>query len=205
MGHSIFAKNFFSKQTKQTFMKKIVFATALVAVSFLSNAQEQTFKTFKVDIAVGYAVPSGSGSKGGVVFAIEPKYAINDNITLGLRMEAAVTARGYIKDGEEFSGDVKASSSYLATGDYYFTTNEFRPFVGVGAGLFSLASVSTEDGDITEEEIETGSKFGFAPRAGFEFGHFRTAVEYNIVGKTGAINNNYLGIKLGFFIGGGRY
>ncbi len=143
-------------------MKKIVFATALVAVSFLSNAQEQTFKTFKVDIAVGYAVPSGSGSKGGVVFAIEPKYAINDNITLGLRMEAAVTARGYIKDGEEFSGDVKASSSYLATGDYYFTTNQFRPFVGVGAGLFSLASVSTEDGDITEEEIETGSKIVYS-------------------------------------------
>ncbi len=45
--------------------------------------------------------------------------------------------------------------------------------------------------------------FAFAPRVGFEYGHFRTAIEYNAVGKTGAINNNYLGIKLGFFIGGG--
>jgi len=30
------------------------------------------------------------------------------------------------------------------------------------------------------------------------------AVEYNVVGKTGSINNNYLGIKIGAFIGGGR-
>jgi len=52
--------------------------------------------------------------------------------------------------------------------------------------------------------LQAASKFGFAPRAGFELGHFRTALEYNIAGKTGSINNNYLSIKLGFFIGGGR-
>jgi len=30
------------------------------------------------------------------------------------------------------------------------------------------------------------------------------AIEYNMAGKTGSLNNNYLGIKLGAFIGGGR-
>jgi len=101
-------------------MKKLTFALALCAASFFSNAQEATtvFKPFKVDIATGYAIPSGSGAKGGVVFALEPKYAINDNITLGVRFEAAVTARGAVdKNGDSFTGDVKASGSYLATGD----------------------------------------------------------------------------------------
>ena len=178
---------------------------ALMAGTYFANAQSTTFKPFKVDIATGYAIPGGKGSKGGVVFAVEPKYAINDNITVGLRIEAAVTARGYVSDnGEEFSGDVKASGSYLATGDYYFNTNKFRPFAGLGVGIYRLAGASVDMATEEEAVVETGTKFGGAPRVGFEFGHFRTAVEYNVVGKTGKINNNYLSIKLGFFIGGGR-
>jgi outer membrane protein W len=185
-------------------MRKFTLALAFFTSCFFANAQETTFKPFKVDVAFGYAIPSGSGSKGGVLFAVEPKYALNDNITVGLRLEAALTARAAVdENGEEMVGDVKASSSYLLTGDYYFNTNKFRPFAGLGAGLFKLASVDVTTTD-EEMEIKTGSKFGFAPRAGFEYGHFRTAIEYNFAGKTGKINNNYIGIKLGFFIGGGR-
>ena len=184
-------------------MKRITFAFAFVAVSFFVNAQSTVFKPFKVDFAFGYAVPSGDGTKGGILFAIEPKYAFNDNITAGLRMEGAVMAQAQVDQatGEMKSGSVKANASYVATGDYYFTTNTFRPFAGVGAGIYSVASadLNNETGD-----VKAGKKFGFMPRAGFEVGHFRTAIEYNFVGKTGAINNNYLSIKLGFFIGGGR-
>ena len=107
------------------------------------------------------------------------------------------------ENGDKVEGDVKASGSYLLTGDYYFNTNKFRPFAGFGAGLYRLAAVSF-DTDMEEGEIGVDSKFGFAPRAGFEYGHFRTALEYNFAGKTGSINNNYIGIKMGFFIGGGR-
>jgi len=185
-------------------MRKLTFVLAFFASCFFANAQETSFKPFKVDLASGYAIPSGSGSKGGVLFAVEPKYALNDNITLGLRMEAAVTARAAVtEDGEKVEGDVKASGSYLVTGDYYFNTNKFRPFAGLGAGLYRLAAVSF-DSDTEEGEIGVDSKFGFAPRAGFEYGHFRTALEYNFAGKTGSINNHYIGIKMGFFIGGGR-
>ena len=182
-------------------MKKILFFTLILGVSVLAaNAQEaMTFKPFKFDIAAGYAIPGGSGAKGGVIFAFEPKYALNDNITLGLRLEGAVTARVATVNGEEVTGDAKASASYLLTGDYYFNTNTFRPFAGLGAGLYKMAAANFDS-----EEVQTGSKFGFAPRVGFEVGHFRTAIEYNVAGKTGSINNNYLGIKLGFFIGGGR-
>lgn len=185
-------------------MKKVIFSILFLTVVAIGYSQSTTFKPFKVDFAIGYAMPGGSGAKAGVLFAVEPKYALNDNISLGLRMEGAVVARA-TKDvnGDYVSGDVKAAASYLATGDYYFNTNQFRPFIGAGLGIFSTAAASVDNnGNVVEGA--SASKFGGAPRVGFEFGHFRMAVEYNVVGKTNNINNNYLGIKIGFFAGGGR-
>lgn len=184
-------------------MKKISFVLALVATGLFVNAQSTAFKPVKVDVAFGYASPSGKGAKGGMLFAIEPKFAITNNITVGLRGEGAIMAQAEIDQatGELKSGSVKANASYLATGDYYLTTSSFRPFAGVGAGIYSVAGATA---DQNTGEVQAGKKFGFMPRAGFEAGHFRTAIEYNFVGKTGTINNSYLGIKIGFFIGGGK-
>lgn len=178
-------------------------AVAIMAVVFTNAQTEQTFKPFKVDIAVGYALPAGGGSKAGALFAIEPKYALNDNLAVGLRIEAALTAQGNFTGNETSNGDVKASSSYLATVDYYLNTNGFRPFIGTGAGIFTNASANMSVQSTSE--VKSGSKFGFAPRIGFEAGHFRTAIEYNFAGKTQTIDHNYLGLKIGFFLGGGRY
>jgi outer membrane protein W len=184
-------------------MKKLLMSALAIGAAVCVQAQETTFKPFKVDLALGYAIPGGSGSKGGVIIALEPKYAINDNLTFGLRMETAVMARVNtdINSTAYGEGDVKGSGSYLATADYYFNTNQFRPFVGAGAGIYRNVSV---DLNSSSEEAGTSTQFGFAPRAGFELGHFRTALEYNFAGKSGGLNNNYFGIKLGFFIGGGR-
>lgn len=187
-------------------MKKITVLSAclLVLATLKSTAQDGlTFKPFKVDISLGYASPSGGqGAKGGALFAIEPKYALNDNLTLGLRLESALMVRANINSTTaETTGDVKASGSYLATADYYFNTEDFRPFVGIGAGLYQTA---TADLSSTGDAIATGSKFGVAPRAGFEYKHFRMGLEYNIAGKTGTVNNSYLGVKFGVCIGGGR-
>jgi hypothetical protein len=41
-------------------------------------------------------------------------------------------------------------------------------------------------------------------RAGFEWGHFRTGLEYNFVGKEGDLKYGYLGVKFGAVFGGGR-
>jgi len=175
-------------------------------------------KPFKVDVSLGYAIPGGSGSKGGVLFAVEPKYAVISNLSVGLRFEGAVIARfsGYDNEGNALAS-VKAAGSYLATGDYYFTNNySFRPFAGAGVGLFSLAGaeVNTGTGD---GSVSAGSKFGGMIRAGIEASHFRLGLEYNIVPKTtftgydadGNINsglssnNGYIGIKIGVCFGGG--
>jgi hypothetical protein len=202
-------------------MKKIYTFCVLASIfSLPAFSQESELKPFKVDVSLGYAIPGGTGSKGGVLFVVEPKYAIMSSLALGLRMEAAVVARfsGYDSNGDPVDVSVKGSGSYLATADYYFTENySFRPFAGAGAGIFSLASVESNS---SSDEVSKGTKFGGMFRAGFEISHFRLGFEYNLVPKTTfegydsngnltsglTSNNSYIGIKVGVCFGGGpRY
>jgi hypothetical protein len=198
-------------------MKKITFSILLLTTVFIANAQQE-FKPFKVDVSLGYAIPGGTGAKGGVLFVVEPKYAVIPNLSVGLRMEAAVMARGTVDaNGNAADVDVKAAGSYLLTGDYYFTQNTVRPFAGAGLGIYSLAAASANS-DGVSSSASASTKFGEMVRAGVEIGHFRIGVEYNIVPSTkletvnmstGAkttytTKNGYAGIKLGFCIGGGR-
>lgn len=195
-------------------MKKIVLSFLLLASVAIANAQYE-FKPFKVDVSLGYAIPGGEGAKGGVLFVIEPKYAVIPSVSLGLRLETAIMARGRTDaSGTNTEFDVKAAGSYLVTGDYYFTSSKVRPFAGAGLGLYSLAAASTEDDGAS---VSSGSKFGQMIRAGVELSHFRVGLEYNIVPKTtmeyinsngvkttSSMKNGYVGIKVGFTIGGGR-
>ena len=192
-------------------LKNGLFALAclLSTTAIAQDEKERTFKPFKVDLSIGYAHPlgGGTGSRGGVLFVVEPKYALADQFALGLRLEGAAMARGVIVNNTEFEGDVQVNGSYLLTGDYYLSNKGFRPFLGAGAGIFTVAGAYVSAGTQVEEaDILTDSKFGGMLRAGFEAGHFRLGVEYNIVGKTDfSLKNNYLGVKLGICIGGGRY
>jgi hypothetical protein len=188
-------------------------------ISLSAKAQDAgDLKPFKIDLSMGYAIPGGEGAKGGIIFAVEPKYAVIPNLAVGLRMEGAIIAKfsGYDEEGNAMNTKVKAAGSYLATGDYYFTNNfALRPFAGVGAGIFSIAGIEMNS---SSENISGGSKFGGMVRGGVEAGHFRIGLEYNIVPKTTfegydsdgnyvtglTSSNNYIGIKIGAFIGGGR-
>ena len=188
-------------------------------ISLSTKGQDAVnLKPFKVDLSIGYAIPGGEGTKGGIVLAVEPKYAVIPNFAVGLRMEGAIIAKfsGYDENGNAMNTKVKAAGSYLATGDYYFTNNyALRPFAGAGAGIFSLAGIEVNS---SSENISGGSKFGGMVRGGIEAGHFRLGLEYNIVPKTTfegydsngnyvtglTSSNNYIGIKIGACIGGGR-
>ncbi|HEY8895394.1 MAG TPA: acyloxyacyl hydrolase [Niastella sp.] len=195
-------------------MKKIVLSFLFLASVAIANAQYE-FKPFKVDVSLGYAIPGGEGAKGGVLFVVEPKYAVIPSVSVGLRMEAAIMARGRTDaNGTNMEADVKAAGSYLVTGDYYFTSSTVRPFAGAGLGIYSLAAATTENDGAS---VSGGSKFGEMIRAGVELSHFRVGVEYNIVPKTtmeyvnvngvkttSSMKNGYIGIKVGFCIGGGK-
>lgn len=163
------------------------------------------FKPFKLGLALGYTVPSDDG--GGILFDIEPAYRLSDEIAIGLRIESALMARG--------DGDATGNGSYTLNGQYYLSNNKFRPYIGAGVGIFSLASVSF---DANTTSVAGESKIGFYPRVGFDLGHFNVNLDYNLVSATKAesvdfntgntttveVKNSYLGIRVGAFIFGGR-
>jgi hypothetical protein len=160
-------------------------------------AQSETFRAFKVEFSSGLSWATGKGGGGDVVLAMEPKYAINDKLTFGLRMELA----GRTYTGKDRLGEEEFSGSYMATGDYYFNTNGLRPFAGFGVGVMGVSALGETDGFI---ELEEKDVLAFMPRVGFETGHFRMGLEYNIPTKSYGYNSNYAALKIGFFVGGGR-
>ena len=185
-------------------MKRISTVMLLIVLT-TAAAVAQEYKAFRVGIGLGYANASGKGAKGGVLWALEPGYRVNDQILANLRIEGAVIGRGYA-DETSASVDVAALGSYSLNGQYYFNNNNFRPYVGAGFGLFSLASASVSAGTTggSSTVVAAANKIGFYPRVGFDVGHFTLNIDYNIVPETEGIKNSYLGIRIGGFFGGGR-
>ena len=194
-------------------MKRLLTLTVILVISKTSLAQDtitnyRIFKKFKVDISIGYAFPrdnitnSGTNLIGGALFSIEPQFAIIDQLALGVRLEAAVTA--HVNTNNNYSqgkSNGKANVSYLMTVDYYFTKTKFRPFIGAGAGVYSTANLdSTTVNSNSGNKIPYASDLGFMVCGGFEAGHLRFAAEYNFVSN----NASYIGLKLGACFGGGR-
>ncbi|HEY5744527.1 MAG TPA: outer membrane beta-barrel protein [Chryseolinea sp.] len=196
------------------------------ALTCILVASAQNFKKFRVGVGVGYAKPSGSGSQGGGLVYLEPSYRLSDVLSLGLRVESAIVARGLSGssiDMERF--DLSAQASYTLNMQYYLGTNNFRPFLGVGFGLYSLSAMKTDVVvfDVTGQgqlQVHTESvslsdaqsKLGFYPRLGFDLGHFTLSIDYNFIANTkttvsgsdASFKNSYLGVRLGANFGGGR-
>lgn len=198
----------------------------------LANAQSsdstkkvRTFKPFKVDISVGYTSPKSGGSN--VLFSVEPKYAICDELTLGFKIETAImdkTTRAITSintPGTQLSTDQSKNDktnnwSYVATGDYYFSKDKTRAFAGIGLGVYTITttSLTINGAENTNNGAGMNTKFGQMIRIGFETGHLRFGVEYNMIPKTEQIDpitneqtatkNGYLGVKVGLCIGGGK-
>lgn len=195
-------------------MKKYL-ASLLVLVALSATAQE--YKPFKVNVSVGFAKPLNAGVSGGVLFAVEPKYGLSDHFDIGLRLESALVARGIEVSGNTTKSDVGAFNSYLLTGNYLFGTSNVRPFLGAGIGFYSIGAagtVTTTSGQSAQDvTFVNDTKFGGMIRGGIKAGHFVAAVEYNAapttsnntIGSTKVTSENaYLGVKVGFDIGGGR-
>ena len=80
--------------------------------------------------------------------------------------------------------------------------------MGAGVGYSTLANIGFDE--LGPDEVEVDGKFGGLIRAGFEWGKFRVATSYNLIGKSDLgdgveVKNSYFGISLGFYIGGGKW
>lgn len=181
-------------------MKKI-FTLLGISILFLNVlfGQAENYKAFKVDLGMGYAAGMGD-LDGGLLWYLEPKYNLTDNIAVGVKLEQAALVA--VANGKTA---VLAVATYQLTGDYYFGDAKVRFFGGLGMGMYGLASVSIEDSQGNVETVDIGgeSVFGLSPRVGVLLGHFRLGLEYNLIFAE-IVNPNYLGIKLGFEIGGGK-
>lgn len=181
-------------------MKKLLLFAAFLVPAFFAKAQSTTYKAFKVDIDLGYAIPSsgsGGGTKAGVTFTVEPHYRLSDDLAIGFRFEGA--GLGYQDvNGTTTKTHVALLTSYCPSIEYYFSKDGFRPFAGAGAGIFSQQMVAGSNGSATL--VAAGTNFGVFPRVGFEAGHFRASAAYDIAGN----NSNYLAFTIGFFLGGGK-
>lgn len=184
-------------------MKKLLTLSLVLFITLtVANAQSENYKSFKVDLGVLYGIGTAEEFSGGIGFYLEPKYNVSDNIAVGLKGEIAVIGGADIL-GENVN--ISAIGSYLLTGDYYFSNSGIRPFGGLGIGIYTLGSTEVDFGTVGGA-VNYGSKFGFAPRVGLLLGHFRLAAEYNVITgiEEGLASKNYIAIKAGFEIGGGR-
>jgi hypothetical protein len=190
-------------------------AGLMMLVALSATAQE--YKPFKVNVSIGYAKPFKAQVSGGFLIAVEPKYGLSDNFDLGLRLESASVLRGIETNGTTTTGDLGIYTSALLTANYLFSTGSVRPFLGVGAGPYSIGAAGTVDfnnnGQASQKiNLVSDTKFGAMVRAGIKAGHFVAAAEFNFIPTTNIAvsnqtinsNNAYLGIKIGADIGGGR-
>lgn len=166
----------------------------------------QHYDKFKLGLGAGYIFGKPAGYHGytsdgdqfttsGFILTLEPAYRVRDNIAAGLRLEVEV-----------YPGDPAPAvlASVTINGQYYFTDEQFRPFVGVGLGIFA-----------SKEKKTYNQNIGFYPRLGFDWGHFTLALEFNLIpgaasgydfvtNTTQKSSAYYLGVRVGGFFFGGK-
>ena len=170
--------------------------TIMLAATTLS-AQSPNYVDFEWDIfKFGYVIPTSGDNDGGLTFGGEVRYNATDNFSIGLAFNGAVFGTDF---GDNV--DLGVSGSSLMVGDYYLKTDSStRPFVGLGLGLYSSGTLTIRNGN-SEEVIDGSSGFGFAPRAGYEFGHVRLQGQYNLA--LDEAQPDYLELTLAFTLWGG--
>lgn len=196
---------------------KTKFTLGLVALLFASfgfakaqseekeiNPNPRKFKPFQIEFAVpiNFGVEDGSGTGLGFYFA--PRYAVTDQIHVGLRMgrfdlgESSIFIQG---DQVEING-INIIPVTL-TFDYYFTTEGVRPFVGIAGGMYrrSIVDFLYQDDKVEFSSQNVKVNPGISPQIGINANHFRFSVGYHITGES---IPDFLSINVGLDIGGGR-
>ncbi len=161
---------------------------------------------FHVELGLNISLPQENFSDaydGGLGGYLEPKYALNENIDLGLLIGVNVFA-GISEDaliGQRGSVEIDALtvSTFLATGTYRFSTKGVTPYAGLGLGIYAIEGASvgvTIRGMTTTAKEDGDTKFGFAPRAGVYLGRVNLGVSYHIVKDVNFLQFN-LGVRIG--------
>ena len=167
----------------------------MVVLMLFVNAA--SFSQIRVGLGLTVGTPAGDFSDIvdlGIGGYIEPKYALNEKLDVGLHLGSTFFAGGSLGGSSVSASQV---NSFLLTSDFKVSDTKVTPYFGAGLGLYVI-DFGSIDASANVPEIDLGSetRFGFAPRAGLLLGKLNLGVSYNIVKDT-----NYLAFMLGFEIG----
>lgn len=157
----------------------------------------------------------GTSGRSGAGMVVEIKAYANDWLAIGGRVEVAMMFGGVFGD-DELPLDIAMAASGLLKAEYYILPGQFRPFVSLGAGAYTLGSQRIDSGpNTTGINTQTGNYLGVAPQVGIDLWRVRLAATYNmIVGasleytetgptrETNRLSRNYFSLEVSFRFGG---
>ncbi|HUQ08624.1 MAG TPA: hypothetical protein VM261_39300 [Kofleriaceae bacterium] len=193
--------------------------SALIGLCVLvgeASAEAEHFEQIRVDAGMTGSSVAVS-DRNGVGFVAEIKVNQHDHVAIGARVELAVMFGGEIGEEDLPFG---MSACGLVKAEYFLGAGTVRPFAGLGAGMYSMASHTIVDDDLGASGISTttGRYVGVAPNVGIDLGRLRLAATYNAIlgtsveyrSTSGGVSHretyspDYLSLEMSFRFGGGR-
>lgn len=185
------------------------------------NLNAQVKNNMKLRIEPGFLILSESENFG-LFLNVEPTLKVLQHAYMGVRFGVTLNSQKFeIDNNSQFyinEEDDHAVISFVPTFDYYFNENNFRPYLGLGTGIFVLSDIDAfpiaANPSDDEYKIHVDNQIGILIRGGFELGKLRFGLEYNYIHKAdiaipnsqiiGTVDSSYFGLSIGYTIGGGK-
>lgn len=204
---------------KSTMLRKELLLIALFFGLFNLNAQVKN--NIKLRVEAGFLLFSESENFG-LFLKVEPKLKVLQNVYMGVRFGLTLNPQKFeIDNSSQFyinEEDDHGVISFVPTFDYYLNQNNFRPYLGLGIGIYVLSDIDAFPiaANPSDDEfiIRVNNQIGILFRGGFELGKLRFGLEYNYIPKAdieipnvqviGTIDTRYFGLSIGYTIEGGK-
>lgn len=180
-------------------------------------ADSTRYEQVRVDAGVtGSSV--GVSDRSGAGMVVEIKAMVTDHLAVGGRVEIAVMFGGVV-GRDELPLQIAMAASGLVKAELFLGDGPVRPFVGLGAGGYTIGSQTIDSGpNTTGIRQQTGRYLGVAPQLGIDLGRVRLAATYNAilgaslevqqtignVDQTSRASQNYLSLELSFRFAGAQ-
>ena len=189
-------------------------ATLVSVLSLAGSAHAVADPDIRIDAGMTGSIVGTSGRNGAGMVGEIKAYA-NDMLSIGGRVEVAMMFGG-VFGTDERPLDIAMAACGLIKAEYYVLPGQFRPFVSLGAGAYTLGSQQIESGPSTTGiNTQTGNYVGVAPQVGVDLWRVRLAATYNMIlgasleytetgptRETNRLSRNYFSLEMSFRFGG---
>src|SRR5690606_31036433 len=181
----------------------------MMMTPLINKAQEldhpiRLYKPFKVDVGINLTFPANTGLTVGGGFFVEPRYGINDHVHIGLHLGSNIIGEGqFLLNNTAAVTKAQAIGNVSLTGDYVFSRENVRPYIGISVGMYRRSDyeiIDESSGTIINNQ-GTHVNFGLAPRMGLVAGKFRMDATFHFTGQG---ITDFISLGLGIQFGGGR-